>query len=118
MHALLHVAILTGVILLAARMIRGVRIQSVSAALVVALVFSLLNWVLGFPLKLLVGAVAFIPAILTFGLFFLVVPLVVNVILLWLTDKLLKAFEIADARALWLMALLVSVVNALFHRYL
>ena len=116
MHALIHVAVLTGVILLASRLIAGVRVQSTPAAIGTALAFSVLNWLLGFPLKLLIGFLVFIPAVLTFGLLFFAIPLVVNAILLWITDKALPAFEIQNARALWLMALLISAANFLFHR--
>ena len=118
MHTLIHLAVLTGVVLLASRIIAGVRIQSAPAAVVVALAFSVLNWLLGFPLKFLVGVVVFVPAILTFGLLFLVIPLIVNAILLWITDKALQAFEIQNARALWLMALLISAANLVFRLFI
>ena len=117
MHTLIHLAVLSGVVLLGSRFIAGVKITSVPAAVPVALVFSVFNWLLGFPLKFLVNVVVFIPAILTFGLLFFVVPLVVNAILLWITDKVLHVFEIQNQRALWLMALLISAANFLFHRF-
>jgi uncharacterized membrane protein YvlD (DUF360 family) len=74
-------------------------------------VFSLLNWLIGWLIKVLL----FLPALLTLGLLFLVLPLIVNAVLLWVTDKLLHVLEIEDARALWLMAILITVVNGLFH---
>ena len=117
MHTLIHIAVLCGVVLLASRVISGVKVSSVPAAIPVALVFSVSNWLLGFLLKFVVGAILFIPAVLTFGLLFFVVPLIVNAILLWLTDKVLHVFEIQNARALWLMAVLISVANFLFHRF-
>ena len=49
------------------------------------------------------------------GLGFLIMPLVVNVILLWLTDKVLHVFEIEHAKALWLMALFISAANLVLH---
>ncbi len=116
MQTLIHLAVLTGVVLLASRFIAGVRIASLPAAIPVALVFSVFNWLLGFPLKFLVNVIVFVPAILTLGLLFLVVPLVVNAILLWVTDKVLHVFEIQNTRALLLMALLISVANFVFHR--
>ena len=42
-----------------------------------------------------------------------VLPLIVNVILLWVTDKLLHVFDIENAKALWLMAIFVTVANGL-----
>jgi putative membrane protein len=107
MHILIHLAVLTVTVLLAARYIRGVHVKSMPAAIGVALVFSLLNFLIGW----LLTALLFLPAILTLGLGFLVMPLVINVILLWLTDKALHVFEIESARALWLMALLITGVN-------
>jgi uncharacterized membrane protein YvlD (DUF360 family) len=74
-------------------------------------VFSLLNWACGWFIKVLL----FLPAILTLGLLFLVLPLIVNAVVLWLTDKFLHAFEIEDKRTLWLAACAITVVNFLFH---
>jgi putative membrane protein len=111
MRILIHLAVLTITVLLAARFIRGVKVKSIPAAAGVAVVFSLLNWLIGWLLKLLL----FLPAILTLGLRFLIMPLVINTILLWLTDKALHVFEIEDARALWLMSLLITAVNLGVH---
>jgi putative membrane protein len=111
MRILLHLALLTATVLLSARYIAGVRIKSVPAALGVAVLFSGLNWLLGGLIKVLL----FLPAILTLGLLFLVLPLIVNVILLWVTDKLLHVFEIEDAKSLWLMAIFVTIANGLAH---
>ena len=111
MRMLLHLAVLTATVLLSSRYIAGVRVKSAPAALGVAVVFSLLNWLLGWLIKVLL----FVPAILTLGLLFLVIPLIVNVVLLWMTDKLLHVFEIEDAKALWLMGILITVVSGLFH---
>jgi putative membrane protein len=111
MRMLLHLAVLTVTVLLASRYITGVRVKSAPAALGVAVVFSLLNFLIGWLIK----AALFLPAILTLGLLFLVLPLIANVILLWLTDKVLHVLDIEDARALWLMAILITVVNGLFH---
>lgn len=110
MRILLHLALLTATVLLSSRYIAGVRVKNTPAAIGVAVVFSLLNWLLGGLIKFLL----FLPAILTFGLLFLVLPLIVNVIVLWLTDKLLHVFEIEDAKGLWLMAIVITAVNALF----
>jgi putative membrane protein len=111
MHALIHIVVLTLTVLAAARYIRGVQINSAPAAVAVAIVFSLFNWLLGGLLHVLL----FLPAILTLGLLFLVMPLIVNAILLWLTDKALHVFEIEDAKGLWLMSLLITAVNAITH---
>src|ERR1700743_2847035 len=90
MYTLPHLAALTVTVLLLARILPSVRVRSIGSAVVVAIVFSLLNFFLGWAIRLLLV----VPAILTLGLLFLVFPFVVNTVLLWLTDKLLRSFEI------------------------
>jgi putative membrane protein len=111
MLTLLHLAALTLTVLLLARVLPGFRIRTPPTALIVAVVFSLLNWSLGWLIKVML----FLPAILTLGLLFLILPFVVNAIVLWLTDKFLGAFEIADGRTLWLAAGAITLVNCLFQ---
>jgi uncharacterized membrane protein YvlD (DUF360 family) len=107
MRILLHLALLTLAVVLSARYITGVKIKSAPAALGVAVVFSILNFLLSGLLKVLL----FLPALLTLGLLFLLVPLIINVVLLWVTDKLLHVFEIENAKALWLMGILITIAN-------
>jgi putative membrane protein len=111
MYILLHLAVLTLTVLALARLLPGVHIQSMSTAVVVAVVFSLLNFFFGWLIKVAL----FVPAILTLGLLFLVLPFIVNAILLWLTDKLLRAFEIDSTGSLLLSALVITLVNGAFH---
>lgn len=111
MRILLQLAVLTLTVLASARFIRGVKVKSIPAAAGVAVVFSLLNWALAWLLNILF----FLPALLTLGLLFLFLPLIINAILLWLTDKALHVFEIEDAKALWLMALLITAANFVLH---
>src|SRR3982751_5583515 len=100
MLIVLHLDALTLTVLLLSRALPGFRIRTRTTALLVAVVFSLLNWACGWFIKVLL----FLPAILTLGLLFLILPLIVNAVVLWLTDKFLRAFEIDDARTLWLGA--------------
>lgn len=111
MHALLHVTILAATILVLTRLLPTVRIRSAGTAVLVAVVFSLLNFFLGWFLR----ALLFVPAVLTLGLLFLFVPLIVNAVLLWLTDKILASFEIANARSLFVCAAVITLVNAIFY---
>ncbi len=111
MYTLVQLAVLVVVVLASARYIQGVKVTSTPAALGVAVVFSLLNWGLSWLIKFLL----FLPAILTLGLGFLVMPLVVNTILLWITDKVLHVLEIEDWKALWLMSLLITGAHAVTH---
>jgi len=111
MLILLHLVVLTLTVLLLGRALPGFHIRKPSTAVVVAIVFSLLNWGLGWFIKLML----FLPAILTLGLLFLVLPLIVNVIILWLTDKFLDAFEISSHRTLFIAGAAITVVNFVFH---
>jgi putative membrane protein len=111
---IVHLVVLTAAVLLSARLIPGVRVKSVPAAIGTAAVFSVLNFCLSWLLKVLLV----IPSILTLGLLWFFVPLIVNAALLWLTDRLLKSFEIESAKALWLMALMTTVGLWLLHHFL
>jgi len=111
MLTILHLAALTLTVLLLARALPGFHIRTPGTALLVAVVFSLLNWACGWFIKVLL----FLPAILTLGLLFLILPLIVNAVVLWLTDKVLHAFEVDDAGTLWLAAGGITLVNFLFH---
>jgi putative membrane protein len=110
MYTLLHLATLTVTVLALSRIFSTVKIKSVASAIVVAIVFSVLNVFLGW----LIRVALFVPAILTLGVLFLFVPFIVNAVLLWLTDKLLGSFEIETAGALFASAAIITVVNGLF----
>src|SRR5262249_8110693 len=114
MHTLIHIAALAFAVLMLARFMPGVRVKTPVTALVVAVVFSLCNWALGW----LVGVLLVVPAILTLGLLLLFVPFIVNTVMLWLTDKLIADFEIADLRTLLISSGAITLTNFLFHRVL
>lgn len=111
MHILLHLAAITATVLLLAKFLPSVKVKSVGSAIVVALVFSLLNFFLGWFIR----AVLFVPAVFTFGLLFLVIPFLVNAFLLWLTDKLIGSFEIESLGGLLFSAAAITVVNWILH---
>jgi putative membrane protein len=111
MHILLHLAAITATVLLLAKFLPSVKVKSVGSAIVVALVFSVLNFFLSWAIR----AVLFVPALLTFGLLFLFVPFIVNAVLLWLTDKLIKSFSIETLGGLLFSAAAITVVNWILH---
>src|SRR3954454_21453533 len=111
MYTLLHLAVLTITVLALARILPGVHIRSTGSAVAVAVVFSLLNFFLGW----LVKVALFVPAILTLGLLFLILPFIVNTVMLWLTDKLLGAFAIDTLGSLLISAAVITLVNGAFH---
>jgi putative membrane protein len=109
MYTILHLAVLTLTILVLARSLPDVHVKSVGSAVVVAIVFSLLNFFLGWFIR----ALLVVPAILTLGLLFLIFPFVVNTVLLWLTDKVLSTFKVESLGSLLLSAGAITAVNAL-----
>ena len=114
-HLLLHFAVLTGTVLLLAKVLPGVRINNTRGAAMVAVVFGVLNLLVGWLVKMALAALLFLPAIITLGLAWALVPFLANVALLWMTDKLLDAFELRDGKALLISAGAITLANALLH---
>ena len=110
MHLIIKLVVLAVAIWIISFILPGVRLKNFKAALVVGGVFSLLNWVV---FKLLF--IFTIPLqILTLGLF----GLVMNVVLLRVTDSLLDDFELSGWGSSILAAIGISVVNALLWTFL
>jgi putative membrane protein len=86
-------------------------VKGAGTAIVVAVVFSVLNFLLGW----LIHVVLFVPALLTLGLLFFFVPFIVNTVMLWLTDKVIASFEIRSIRALLISSGCITLVNWLFE---
>jgi putative membrane protein len=114
-HLLLHFAVLTGTVLLLAKLLPGVRINNTRGAAMVALVFGGLNLLVGWLVVLALKFVLFLPAIITLGLAWALVPFLANAILLWVTDKLLDAFELRDSRSLMISAGAITLANVALH---
>jgi putative membrane protein len=115
MYSLVQILALAVTVGLLARLLPGVHVRSSGAAVVVALVFSVLNFLLGWLLTGMVRALLFVPAVLSLGLLFVLVPFLVNTILLWLTDKLVESFEIRTLRALVLSSVVITLVGAILR---
>jgi putative membrane protein len=111
MHTLLHLAAIAATVLGLARFLPDVQVKGAGTAVIVAVVFSVLNFLLGW----LIPVLLFVPAVITFGLLFLFIPFVVNTAMLWLTDKVLDSFEIKSVRALLISAGAITLVNWLFY---
>lgn len=112
MRILLHLAVLTVTVLALTRFLPSVKVKSVGSAIMVAIVFSVLDVLLGG----FISALLIVPGILTLGLLFFFVPLIVNTIVLWLTDKLLRSFEIETFGGLVTSAAILTAVNWAFVR--
>jgi putative membrane protein len=115
MATLIHLAALSGLIVLLSRFLPGVRVRSTGSAVLVAVVFSVLNFLVGWLVTFFVSAALFLPAIFTFGLLFFAIPLVVNAVLLWVTDKFLDSFEIRGLKPLFLAALAITIGGAVLE---
>jgi len=111
MYILLHMAVLTVAVLAMTRLVPSVKVKSVGSAIMVALVFSVLNVLFGWLIRVLL----IVPAILTLGLLFLFFNFAVNTVLLWLTDKVMRSFEIDTFRGLLAGAAIITLANWLFH---
>jgi len=93
---LLKAAVVLGV----SKTVPGVVVKSYRSAIGVALMYGLLSFFLGWILK----ALSFPLIILTFGLF----SLVINALMLWLTDKMLTSFDIKGGKALAVATVLIT----------
>lgn len=111
MHVLLHLGGLALAVFALSKFFPGiVRVQSAGTAVAVAIVFSVLNFFLGWFIRVLLV----VPGLLTLGLLFFFVPFIVNAVLLWITDKLMSSFELRGARGLVLAAGIITLVNYAF----
>ncbi len=100
---ILNFFILSLAIFLVALLMPAVHIDKPTTALVVALVYSIVNIAIGWLLF-----IVSLPLLLvTFGLF----KIVINAILLWITDKLIKGFRIESFLWTVVAALLISLFD-------
>jgi len=106
MEMLLHLVLSALAVLISAYVLPGVSVEGFFSALVVAVVLGILNSVLKPILKLLSLPLT----ILTFGLF----SLVINIVIVLLADQLVSGFSVAN----WWWALLFSFVVAIVSSFL
>ena len=101
---IVNLLILSVAVFVVAQVLPGIRIRNFLTAVVVALVYSVINFLTGWLLVLLT-----LPLMLvTFGLF----KLVINAFLLWITDKLIADFEIKDFVTTLVAAMLITLVDS------
>ena len=110
LNLIINVLVTAGLLYALALALPGVRVKSFGTAVTVAVVYGLLNYFLFW----LIALIAFIPMLLSFGLF----GLVINAFLLWLTDRLIDDFEIDSIRMTVVMALLLTVGKLLLQALL
>ena len=105
MDLLLHIMLLAAGIFFVAESMKGVYIEGYGTAIVVAIVYSLINLVLGTALAILTLPLMFI----TIGLF----KLVINAFLLWITDQMIDRFEIQDFGTTFVFAIIITLADTL-----
>ena len=89
------------------KLLPGFRLRKPLTAVVVAVVYSLVNFALGWLLALLT-----LPFIwLTLGLF----HFILNAFMLWITDKLLDDFEIDSIKTTIIAAVGITIINGLLN---
>lgn len=101
---IVNILILSVAVFLVSSLLPGIKIKNFVTAIMVALVYSIINFLTGWLLAIL--TLPFI--IITFGLF----KFVINAFLLWLTDKLLEDFEIKDILTTFVAAFLITIVDS------
>jgi putative membrane protein len=100
---LVHLLVYAVAVLVAAKVVPGIRVRSFGSALFFAFVFAVLD-------RLLFWALVFLslPAIaLSFGLFIFVI----NAFLFWLADKVVEGVEVDGFGSALLGSLVTSIIN-------
>lgn len=104
MDLILHVLLLGAVIFFIAEALPGITIDGFGTALVVAVVYGLINVFLGTVLKIISFPFIFI----TLGVFLLLI----NTFLLWLTDQLVDDFEIDNLGTTFVAAVIITLSDS------
>jgi len=100
----INILILSVAVFIVSNILPGIRIKNFITAIVVAVVYSLINFFIGWFLVLLTLPFIFI----TLGLF----KFVINAFLLWVTDKLIDDFEIKNFSTTLIAAFLITMVDS------
>ena len=99
--------LLSAAVFMVSTFLPGIHIKSYGTAIVVAVVYSIINVFLGWFLIFLS-----LPLIvITFGLF----NFVINAFMLWITDKIIDGFEIDNAVTTLVASFLISVTYAVLR---
>ena len=101
---ILNILILAIAVFLVALFLPGIRVRNFYTAILVAIVYSLVNFFIGW--LLIFVTLPFM--IIIFGLF----KLMINALMLWLTDKLMDDFKIKDFLTTFIAALLITMVDS------
>lgn len=110
MHIILSILSLSLIIFLIAQFLPAVHVKNFQTAIIVALVYSILNFFLGWIVTIISLPLIF----LTLGLF----KLVINAFFLWVTDKIVDDFKIDGFWWTIVTASLIAVSSMLVNSIL
>jgi uncharacterized membrane protein YvlD (DUF360 family) len=88
-----------------------IRVQDMGSAAWAAFVYGVLIVLIGWLIKLVVTLASIVPGVLTLGLFFVLVPVISNAILLKLTAGMLGGFDVRSWTAAFALSLVVTVLS-------
>lgn len=111
MRILIKWLLVTTVIALSPKLTSDIRVESLSSALWAALVYGVLFVVIGWLVRLVVTLLSIVPGVLTLGLFFVLVPVISNAILLKLTAGTLGSFDVRSWSAAFVLSLVITVLG-------
>jgi putative membrane protein len=115
MRLLAKLIVVTLVIAFSPQVIPGIAVSGFGAALRAAVLYGILFVLIGWLVTGIVFVFSIVPGILTLGLFFLLIPLVVNTVLLKATSGLMRSFDIRSWSAALLLSMLLAIVNYVFE---
>ena len=113
MRLLLKWFVVALVIAVSPQLSSEIRVGGLSSALWAAFVYGVLVVLIGWLIRLVVTVLAIVPGILTLGLFFLLVPVISNTILLKLTSGMLGSFDVGSWGTAFALSLAVTVLGLL-----
>ena len=104
-HIMWNLLLLSVAVFLVAEFMPGIRLKNFGTAIIVAIVYSLINLLIGWLLVFLSLPLM----IITFGLF----KFIINGFLLLLTDKMMEDFEIDGIGTTFLAAFLITLIDSI-----
>ena len=107
MSIVVNILLLSVAIFAVANLLPAIHIRGFGTAVIVAVVYSIVNFFLGWLFFLL--SLPFI--IITFGLF----KFVINAMLLWITDKMIEGFRIDGFGWTLVAAFLIAVLDTILR---
>jgi uncharacterized membrane protein YvlD (DUF360 family) len=115
MRLILKWLAVSAIIFVSPQVTPSIYVGSFGSALWAAFVYGILFVAIGWLIRFVITLLSIVPGILTLGLFFLLVPLIANAVLLKLTSGLLGAFEVRTWAAAFALSLVLSVVGFFFE---